>query len=32
MFDGFTTRDVETDETTIHLRTGGGPPLLLLHG
>ena len=33
MFEGFTTRDVATSATTIHLRTGGaGPPLLLLHG
>jgi haloacetate dehalogenase len=33
MFEGFVTRDVETAGTTIHLRTGGsGPPLLLLHG
>ena len=33
MFEGFTARDVETSATTIHLRTGGsGPPLLLLHG
>jgi haloacetate dehalogenase len=33
MFEGFETRDVATAETTIHVRTGGiGPPLLLLHG
>jgi haloacetate dehalogenase len=33
MFEGFTTREIETAGTTIHLRTGGaGPPLLLLHG
>src|SRR5204863_2806031 len=33
MFEGFTTRDVEGDGATIHLRVGGsGPPLLLLHG
>ena len=33
MFEGFEIRDVETAETTIHVRTGGaGPPLLLLHG
>ena len=33
MFDGFETRELRTAETTIHLRTGGaGPPVLLLHG
>jgi haloacetate dehalogenase len=33
MFEGFDTRDIATAETTIHVRTGGaGPPLLLLHG
>ncbi len=33
MFEGFTARDIEVSETTIHLVTGGsGPPLLLLHG
>ena len=33
MFEGFTTREIETAGTEIHLRTGGaGPPLLLLHG
>jgi haloacetate dehalogenase len=33
MFEGFETREIATAETTIHLRTGGaGPPLLLLHG
>ena len=33
MFEGFETREVATAETTIHIRTGGaGPSLLLLHG
>lgn len=33
MFEGFDTRDVATSETTIHVRTAGsGPPVLLLHG
>ena len=33
MFEGFEIRDIATAETTIHVRTGGaGPPLLLLHG
>src|SRR3954471_18758353 len=33
MFEGFTTRSIDTGETSIHLRIGGsGPPLLLLHG
>ena len=33
MFEGFETREIATAETTIHVRTGGaGPPLLLLHG
>jgi haloacetate dehalogenase len=33
VFDGFATRDLETDRGTIHARVGGtGPPLLLLHG
>jgi haloacetate dehalogenase len=33
MFEGFTTRDIETSGARIHLRVGGsGPPLLLLHG
>jgi haloacetate dehalogenase len=33
MFEGFETREIATAETTIHLRTGGaGPALLLLHG
>jgi haloacetate dehalogenase len=33
LFPGFRCLDVETPETTIRLRTGGGgPPLLLLHG
>jgi haloacetate dehalogenase len=32
-FEGFETRDVATSETTVHVRTGGaGPPVLLLHG
>jgi haloacetate dehalogenase len=33
VFDGFTTRDLETARGTIRARVGGsGPPLLLLHG
>jgi haloacetate dehalogenase len=33
MFDGFTTAEIDTGETTIFVRHGGsGPPLLLLHG
>ncbi|HWE15327.1 MAG TPA: alpha/beta hydrolase [Solirubrobacteraceae bacterium] len=33
MFDGFATRELETDRGAIHARVGGaGPPLLLLHG
>jgi haloacetate dehalogenase len=32
MREGFTTRDVETPTTPIHLRTGGAGPPLLLHG
>lgn len=33
MFDGFTTTEIETGETSILVRTAGsGPPLLLLHG
>jgi pimeloyl-ACP methyl ester carboxylesterase len=33
MFDGFTTTEIDTGETTIFVRHGGsGPPLLLLHG
>jgi haloacetate dehalogenase len=34
MFDGFSALGVETDETTIFVRMGGGggPALLLLHG
>jgi haloacetate dehalogenase len=33
MFDGFDTRELETERGTIHARVGGnGPPLLLLHG
>jgi len=33
LFPGFETQTVQTDLTTIHCRTGGkGPPLLLLHG
>lgn len=33
MFDGFTSADIDTGETTIRVRHGGnGPPLLLLHG
>src|ERR1700733_10696040 len=33
MFEGFATRDLETERGTIHARVGGsGPPLLLLHG
>ena len=33
MFDGFATRELETERGTIHARVGGsGPPLLLLHG
>ncbi|MGL4497317.1 MAG: alpha/beta fold hydrolase [Beijerinckiaceae bacterium] len=33
LFPGFTTCDVPVPGTTIHVRTGGsGPPLLLLHG
>jgi haloacetate dehalogenase len=33
MFEGFATRELETERGTIHARVGGsGPPLLLLHG
>jgi haloacetate dehalogenase len=33
MFEGFEIHDIATADTTIHVRTGGaGPPLLLLHG
>jgi haloacetate dehalogenase len=33
MFDGFETRDIDTERGPIHARVGGaGPPLLLLHG
>jgi haloacetate dehalogenase len=33
MFEGFSTVDIDTGESKIHLRQGGaGPPLLLLHG
>src|ERR1051325_9430575 len=33
MFDGFTDKHIETQETTIHLVQGGsGDPILLLHG
>jgi len=33
MFDGFDTRELDTDRGAIHARVGGsGPPLLLLHG
>jgi haloacetate dehalogenase len=33
MFDGFHTREIETERGPIHARVGGsGPPLLLLHG
>ena len=33
MFEGFERRQIETNDTTINLGTGGdGPPLLLLHG
>ena len=33
MFEGFERRQIETNDTTINLVTGGdGPPLLLLHG
>ena len=33
VMDGFTTIDVQTDQTTIFVRSSGsGPPVLLLHG
>ncbi len=33
MFEGFSTRDVDTGGARVHLRVGGnGPPVLLLHG
>jgi haloacetate dehalogenase len=33
MFDGFATRELQTERGPIHARVGGsGPPLLLLHG
>jgi haloacetate dehalogenase len=33
MFEGFDSRELETERGTIHARVGGnGPPLLLLHG
>jgi haloacetate dehalogenase len=33
MFEGFESKQITTQDTTIHLRQGGsGPPLLLLHG
>ena len=33
MFQGFSARGIQTDETTIFVRVGGaGPPVLLLHG
>jgi haloacetate dehalogenase len=33
MFEGFSTRDVDTSGARVHLRVGGnGPPVLLLHG
>jgi haloacetate dehalogenase len=33
MFDGFSTRTIETNDATIYARTAGsGPPMLLLHG
>ena len=33
MFDGFSTRTIETNKTRIYARTGGSrPPLLFLHG